>query len=248
MTNSVRSIVMEMLKRETARDRQRLIGPSSLGNPCDYDLAKELLEGGASDEDDDREPDERPYWLGAVLGTSIHLLLESRAPEGMPAENRVRIGEITGYGVISGSTDLFIPELKTVLDWKSTNRIKLKNLKLAFDTKYTTYDPEPLVQARFTAKKYVGQAMTYGWGWEQAGYDVEQIAFAFICRDGLTDNDVWVKEMPYDRAYAERVWDRANRIWVALQGERELSSFLSRAGCWSCMTTQEPRKFSKKPF
>ena len=248
MTNSVRSIVMEMLKRETARDRQRLIGPSSLGNSCDFCLAREMLEGASSDEDDDREPDERTYWLGAVLGTSVHMLLESRVPDGMQAESRVRIGEIPGYGVISGSTDLFVPELKTVVDHKTTNRIKLKNLKLAFGTKYTTYDPEPLVQARFTAKKYVGQAMTYGWGWEQDGYDVEQIAFAFICRDGLTDNDVWVKEMPYDRAYAERVWDRANRIWVALQSGRGLESFLSKTGCWSCMTTQEPRKFSKKPF
>jgi len=245
MTNSVREIVMEMLKRETARDKQRLIGPSSLGNPCDYCLSKELLEG-ASEED--VEPDERPYWLGAVLGTATHMLLESRVPPGMLAESRVRIGEIPGYGVISGSTDLFVPHLHTVVDYKTTTRVKLKNLKLAFDTKYTTYDPEPLVQARFTAKKYVGQAMTYGWGWEQDGYDVEQIAFAFICRDGLTDNDVWVKEMPYDRAYAESVWDRANRIWVALQGGRTVESMLSKTGCWSCMTTQEPRKFSKKPF
>ena len=245
MTNSVREIVMEMLKRETARDKQRLIGPSSLGNPCDYCLAKELLEGSS---EEDVEPDERPYWLGAVLGTATHMLLESRVPPGMLAESRVRIGEIPGYGVISGSTDLWVPDRHLVLDWKTTSRAKLKNLKLAFGTKYTTYDPEPLVQARFTAKKYIGQAMTYGWGWEQDGYDVEQIAFAFICRDGLTDNDVWVKEMPYDRAYAESVWDRANRIWVALQGGRTVESMLSKTGCWSCMTTQEPRKFSKKPF
>lgn len=194
------------------------------------------------------EPDERPYWLGAVLGTATHMLLESRVPDGMFAESRVRIGEIPGYGVISGSTDLFIPNYNLVLDWKTTTRVKLKNLKIAFDTKYTVYDPEPLVQARFTAKKYRGQAMTYGWGWEQAGHDVETVAFAFICRDGLTDNDVWIKELPYDQAYAEQVWARVNKMWLALQEGRALSSMLSRTGCWSCMTTQEPRKFSKKPF
>jgi hypothetical protein len=217
-----------------------------MGNPCDYCLARELLEGVS---EEDLEPDERPYWLAAVIGTATHMLLESRVPDGLFAESRVRIGEIPGYGVISGSTDLFIPVNSTVVvDYKTTTRVKLKNLKLAFDTKYTTFDPEPLVQARFTAKKYIGQAMTYGWGWEQKDYEVEKIAFAFICRDGLTDNDVWIKEMPYDRGYAERVWDRVNQVWLALQDGRTLSSMLSKTGCWSCMTTQEPRKFSKKPF
>ena len=578
MTNGLRSVLLEMLKRPTARDKQRLIGPSSLGNPCDYCLAQELLEG-ASDED--VEPEDRPYWLGAVLGTATHMLLEDRVPKGCKAESRVTIGEIPGYGVVSGSTDLMRLKENQVVDWKgfsldtklptptgwttmgdvsigdflldragnptkvigksgvktgtrylvhfkdninvvtdadhlwwvdvrkrgqpflsnvvkstpeilaylaesnpsysvivkntkpivgcsgassqlpidpyvlgvwlgdgssdsasvhnpdkrvwdmvrargfvvgerfklsrengcevrtifglysqlkeqgllrnkhvpeqyfrasiedrllllqglmdtdgyynkkrkrfamnttadwlanaiyelaasmgwtvqrsqhmtrwqngeklawyvefrptvnvflarqdnalgcgpsfrttqryitrvdeldtgvtqcvmvdspdssflctegfvpthnTTSREKLKNLKLAFETKPSPYDPDPLLRARFTHKKYIGQIMSYGWGWEQAGYQVDTVGFGFICRDGLTDNDVWCKELAYDRAYAEQVWARVNRVWQALQEGRKLDSFLSKTACYSCMTTAEPRKFSKRPY
>ena len=245
MTNGLRSVLLEMLKRPTARDKQRLIGPSSLGNPCDYCLAQELLEG-ASDED--VEPEDRPYWLGAVLGTATHMLLEDRVPKGCQAESRVTIGEIPGYGVVSGSTDLMRLKENQVVDWKTTSREKLKNLKLAFETKPSPYDPDPLLRARFTHKKYIGQIMSYGWGWEQAGYKVDTVGFGFICRDGLTDNDVWCKELDYDRAYAEQVWERVNRVWQALQDGRKLDSFLSKTACYSCMTTAEPRKFSKRSY
>ena len=245
MTNGLRSLTLDLLKQETARDKQRLIGPSSLGTPCDYCLARGMLEG-ASEED--VEPEDRPYWLGAVLGTATHMLLETRTPEGMSAERRVTIGEIPGYGVVTGSSDLYVPKWHEIVDWKTTNREKLKNLKLAFDTKYSVYDPEPLVRARFVAKKYIGQIMSYGRGWVLDGYRVDKVGFSFICRDGLTDNDVWCKELSYDPAYADQVWARANKIWQSLEAGRTLESFLSKTGCYSCMTTSEPRKFSKKPF
>ena len=176
------------------------------------------------------------------------MLLEDRVPKGCKAESRVTIGEIPGYGVVSGSTDLMRLKENQVVDWKTTNRDKLKNLKLAFETKPSPYDPDPLVRARFTHKKYIGQIMSYGWGWEQAGYQVDTVGFGFICRDGLTDNDVWCKELAYDRAYAEQVWARVNRVWQALQEGRKLDSFLSKTACYSCMTTVETRKFSKRPY
>ena len=245
MTNGLRSVVLEMLKRPTARDKQKLIGPSSLGNPCDYCLAEELINGAL---EDDVEPDERPYWLGAVLGTATHMLLESRVPPGCNAETRVTIGEIPGYGVVSGSTDLMRINAHQVVDYKTTTREKLKNLKLAFETKSSPYDPDPLLRARFTHKKYMGQIMSYGLGWELDGNQVDTVGFAFICRDGLTDNDVWCKELAYDRAYAEQVWARVNGVWQALQNGRKLESFLSKTACYACMTTTEPRKFSKKPY
>ena len=248
MTNTLRDLALTLLKTPTARDLQRLIGPSSLGAPCDYCLARELLEGGS---DEDVEPDEKPYWLGAVLGTATHLYLEHRAeilPYDVLTESRVMVGAIPGYGTVSGSMDLYVPKYKMVVDHKTTTREKLKNLQLAFDTKPTSRDPEPLLRARYTAKKYLGQIMLYGKGAEAQGLEVENVGFVFICRDGLTDNDVWAKELPYDAAYAEKVWARANNIWLALQGGRALDSFLSKIACYSCSTTLERRKFSKKAY
>ena len=246
MTNGLREILLGMLKQETARDKQRLIGPSNLGNPCDFCVAQDLLNGTLPE--DDLEPEERIYWLGAVLGTATHMLLESRAPEGTEPETRVTVGTLDGYGTVTGSSDLYVPKKRLVVDYKTTTREKLKNLKLAFTTKASAYDPEPLLRARFTAKKYIGQIMTYGKGCENQGWPVDTVGFGFICRDGLTDNDVWAHEMAYDPAYAEQVWRRVSSIWSALQSGRKLDSFLSKTGCYSCMNTTEQRKFSKKPY
>ena len=241
-------LVLGLMKQPTARDLQTTIGPSSLGTSCDFCLAQELSSPAESD------LFHKPYWLGAWEGTAIHAYLESLAEthdwqgERYHTEKRVVVGQVGTYGVVSGSTDLYLPDRATVVDWKTSTRAKVKLLRTAFAEKYTPYDPEPLLQARFTAKKYIGQFMLYGKGWEDAGNKVDTVAAVFINRDGTGDSDIWVHEMPYNRAYAEKVLDRANRIWVALEGGKPVSSFLSRIACYSCSTSGEPRKYSKTPF
>ena len=245
---SLRDLMLSLMKQPTARDLQATIGPSSLGTPCDFCLANELSNPQASDFL------EKPYWLGAWNGTAIHERLERLAEtfdwqgERYRTEARVTVGQVGTYGVVSGSTDLYLEDRATVVDYKTTTRAKSKLLKVAFDTKPSDYDSEPLLRARFTAKKYIGQFMLYGKGWEDLGLPVKHVAAGFINRDGASDEDIWVHPMPYSRGYAEAVLARANKVWLDVQGGKALSSFLSKTGCYECSTSAEDRKFSKKPF
>jgi hypothetical protein len=121
-----KGLAVELLKAPTERDLQVKIGASNLAQPCARCLADALL---ASRDDQDR-----PYWLGAVLGTATHNYLESRIksmhPE-MEPERRVVLGEIPGYGVVKSTTDLYIGEPHfQVVDWKG----------LALDTLLPTPD------------------------------------------------------------------------------------------------------------
>lgn len=234
------------MKEPTERDKQRLIGPSGLANPCDYCLAADLL--AAEHDYDDVDPEDKKYWLPAVLGTATHNLLERRAPVDIEAEQRVPVGTLEGYGTITGSSDVYVPKWAQVIDWKTTERAKLKLLQKAFGQKPTEWDTAPLQMTQFTRKKYVGQIMLYGRGWELLGQPVRTCSFVFICRDGKTNEDIWVKDLPYDRAFADKVWARAEKIWLDLQGGRALSLFISKTACWTCVTSGEQRKWSKTPF
>lgn len=236
------------MKQPTPRDLQKTIGPSSLGSPCDFCVANELAAPKESDLFD------KQYWFGAWEGTAVHERMERLAHtydwqgERFLTETHMRVGQIGDYGIVGGSTDLYLPDRATVIDWKSSKRDKVKLLKTAFETKLSDYDPEPLLQARFTAQKYIGQGNLYGKAWEDDGQAVERVVLVFMNRDGTGDADIWPYEFRYDRAYAEKVLDRANRVWLDIQNGRALSSFLSKIACYACASSGEPRKWSKRPI
>lgn len=232
-SGKARRVAIDLLSQGTDRDHQRKVGASNISNPCTYCLARDM----AVMLDSSVEPAPRgKYYMGSVIGTAIHNLLEERAkenPDYLP-EVRVVLGEIPGYGVIKSTSDLFIKSLGAVNDWKTTTREKLKWLRMVPDSEPEEYDFSDLVAARYKIKTYLTQGQLYGLGMEKAGYAVKTISLVFIARDAKTEADVWAHTVDYNRKVAEIAFDRAARIWQALEQGKELATFKSHEGCYQC--------------
>jgi hypothetical protein len=219
--------VLALLKRPSDRDQQVTVGPSSLGNLCTYCLAHEMLATEASVLG--------KYWLGARIGTAIHLDLEQQVkkyrPETEP-EQRVTIGNVKGYGVIKGTADWFVePDVR---DFKTTTQDKLRFIKRAIAEPPDQFELSKVTEARFKVEGYWNQAHLYAYGLAQTGRRVETCTLIFICRDGKTDDDIWSHSIPYERERAEKVLDRASRLWEYLSHGGDPEELSSRAGCYTC--------------
>jgi len=214
-----------LLSSPTERDKQSKIGPSTIGSPCNKCIAEALHRPV-----NDTAPSRQQYWAGAAIGTAVHLYLEHRAPLFFPeliTEKKVKIGELLGYGWISGTADGVLPpndsfypvDVWTMLDWKTTQREKLTWIRQA-----ALYAPEPgenkkLQEARFKLESYFGQTHLYAYGMVQAGVPVESILISFIARDAKTEDDFFEVTLDYDEEYALAVWDRLVYIWENLDTE-----------------------------
>lgn len=216
------SLLLPLLKRETARDKQKFLGPSDLSTPCNLCIARKFR--------GELDP-QGPYWLGGVIGTAVHALAESRVEEPAKAEMRLVIGEIPGYGIIKGTADYWKDGV--LGDWKGTTRKKLPGLKKAYDS------PEPVEgetlttqEGRFKLKGHVGQAHLYGRAMIERGYEVNEIAIEFFCRDGTGDDDIFPVRYPYDPEFAELVWERALFIYEHRYDE----DWTSSPWCFACNT------------
>ena len=226
------AIALELLKAPTERDQQTKVGASNFSASCVRCLADALMKHNQTS-----EPEDRFAWAGAVIGTAIHDYLEKRVryfhPDWLP-EQKVALGELPEYGVIKSTTDLYIPEQKHVIDWKSTTKAKLVFIKRAFKDEPSEYDLTDVTDARYKVASYVNQVMSYGRGMVLAGHDVEWVSLVFVCRDAVGDKDIWSKTLPYDAEQAEKVWDRLVRLWDWLTAGGEPDTLPSSAGCYFC--------------
>lgn len=228
---SAKSEVLELLKRPSDRDQQRLVGASNLSNMCTYCLARDML----STFDTEWEPTPSRYWMGARIGTAIHETLEkeilARRPETQP-EYRVTLGEIPGYGLIKSTTDWYVePDAR---DFKTTTKAKLPHIKDALTLEPSPYDLSKVIEARHKVAGYKNQLDLYGMGLENAGLRVETCTIIFICRDGSNDNDIWDWTQEYSRERAEIVWNRAVKLWQYLEDGGSIENLKSAEACYPC--------------
>ncbi|TXH08885.1 MAG: hypothetical protein E6R03_17475 [Hyphomicrobiaceae bacterium] len=221
----VKRLVIDLLKTPSERDRQTKVGASQISNPCDYCLAN-ALKGGPS------APNR--WWLGARIGTAIHATLEVEedkhvdrprsyhfdALAGAKIEEKITLGVITGYGVISSKPDLALVKHEHLLDYKTTTKDKLKKYKL-FGVPVS----------------YVYQTQLYAWGLNKQGINIRRVSLVFICRDGSTDDDIWVYSFDYDEDSAISAWERLEGIWNYLQDGGKVSELDSHADCFTCSLT-----------
>ncbi|UPU15886.1 exonuclease [Stenotrophomonas virus Jojan60] len=228
-----RAVALDLLRLETERDKQRLVGASNLSNPCTRCLAEDMYL--MIDPSHSVAPRGK-YYLGAVVGTAIHGLLEERAlcTPGLVPETRVTIGEIPGYGVLKSTSDLYVDSHAAVVDWKTTTKEKLKSLRLVPRLPASELDTDPVVKARYKFKQYFTQLNLYGKGVEDSGLPVQTVSVVFIARDASTEADVWAHTQPYQREVAEHALDRATRIWQAMEQGRKPESFKSHDECYTC--------------
>jgi hypothetical protein len=248
MVIDARKWTLDLLKTPSERDKQWKIGPSSIGDPCTYCIAEQLIASQGQGEET-KGSSLTQYWMGARFGTAIHETLEKAAIaqgfDWIVPERKITIGDLEGYGTITGSADVtvidgdsdaeehyWIAAGDQVIDFKTTTRKKLTLIKEAF---LTPPDPDgldttALTDARQKVHTYRGQIMLYARG---IG-NVSTCTFVFLCRDGTGDNDIWAHDVPYDAEYAEKVWTRLEKIWAAVQDGKELSTFKQHPWCYRC--------------
>jgi hypothetical protein len=174
----------------SARSHQVNLGPSELSSLCDRQIGYRIA--GVPAVNHTLDP-----WA-AIVGTAIHAWLEKtvNAWNLTHAEPFEWITEkerqLTDF--VTGHCDLFNVPRMMVVDHKSAGPDKMKEvLKLGPSQAYQT------------------QVQLYGYGYEQAGYEVKKVALAFYPRSGLLRNlFTWVA--PYDRTVAEAALARVPAI------------------------------------
>lgn len=181
-------------ENESPRSRQRALGPSELGDPCDRRIAYKL----AGTDPVNRRGDPWP----AVVGTAIHNWLEvavtqyqaAHGDRGWIVEERVQPDKL-----VSGRSDLFHVPSGTVIDHKTASSDKIKKL-------HRGEPPSP---------GYITQINLYGLGHERAGREVRNVALIYYPRSGWL-NDCFVWHAAYDRAVAASAIDRLYGIGFRL--------------------------------
>lgn len=224
----LRNLVLGLLKAPSDRDKQRKIGPSLYASPCTRCVGQYLY---------DPIKQDSKYWLGAKIGTAIHNLLEDYAG-GLEInaliEQKVQLGTLEGYGTLAGSADLVLPDKRMVVDYKTTDRDKLKAIKRAYESEPSEYDLSTVNAARYKLQTYAGQMGQYARGLElHHDTPIDKLGIVFINRDGKTDADVWAMTIDYDRDYAQKVWERLESIWKHVQ-EHGVDGLDSHPLCWPC--------------
>lgn len=220
--------VKQVLLKPTDRDKQRTVGASNMSTACTRCLADDML----------NTP--RPqgiYNMGAVVGTAIHAYLEDyNTDPDAQMEMRVHLGDIPGYGEIKSTTDLYLPNEKAVLDFKTTTRDKMARYQKVAEHEPDEMSPDSHKAARSTMDQYFRQAQLYAWGVEQKGLPVSKVGIIFVCRDGqVVDRDIWSPPMrEYRREIAEAVFNRTVNLWDYLKGGGEVDKLTQDEYCYFC--------------
>jgi hypothetical protein len=229
----IKEMTLGLFKQESERDQQKKVGASDFSDPCEYHLAKKLL---------GQDSGEFKYFLGAKIGTATHEFLEARIPRvdltqypefgSAVVEQSIVIGELQGYGVIKSKPDLVLVDGKHLIDWKTSKRDKSKQLQAVIDG--IAKDTKVAAEAKYSLKKYYAQSQIYAYGLNKAGTEIDACSLVFINRDGTYDPDIWTYTFAYDEEFAQSMWDRLERIWLEVSGDRDLEDFPRDPECFNC--------------
>lgn len=227
----VKELAINLLTQQSERDKQRKVGASQISDPCTYHLAKALITTGDVPS---------KYWLGAKVGTAIHMLLEDAVEkadltampelEGAQVEQKILLGELDGYGTISSKPDLMLVKENHLIDWKTSTRDKSKKMQRYLD------DPSipTLKDVGYTIQKYVAQVQLYAWGLAKAGTPADNCSLVFINRDGTMESDVWTYTFEYSEELAEQVWARLENLWMSVKAGVDLEQLDRNDSCFKC--------------
>lgn len=194
-----------MLSAESERDKQRLVGPSSLAG-CPYHLGLDML----------GEKEQSFGWYPR-LGTAFHYWAEHHNTiPGAITEQKVTVGEIEGYGIIKGTMDCYLPHRSTIVDYKLVGK----------NTRQQAMMDGPSTQ-------YRGQQHLYCKGAIAAGYKVKKFAIAYIPRDSASLKDMYVYTENYSPRFADKVLDRAQKVWNYASTGR-VEELPSSKECYTC--------------
>lgn len=207
-------LILAVITQSSDRDIQRMPGPSDLSNPCDLCVARRIA--GATGIDFPQTPNN--FSLKAWVGTSVHQKLERDIPQHNAKAHQeltVRVGRIEGLGEIKGHVDLYLPEVATMSDFKTTDTKKLE-----------------VIRSRRVPVSHRGQTMLYMRGLRQSGRPCSYATLAYIPRDSTKKSDIWTASCAYREDIAVGLLNRAQDLFRKLQvGDLD---FASDPDCFVC--------------
>lgn len=224
--SAVKDLTVSLFKIRSDRDKQHKVGASNISDPCTRHLAHALMGTPES---------EQKYWMGGKIGTAIHSFIENAIEASdneifsdALIEQKITLGEIKDYGVVSSKPDLVLPSQRQLLDWKTTSRAKIKKIQNFVDGIKQDSASE------YTLQKYFGQAQLYAWGLNQAGIPIDRVTLVFINRDGTSDNDIWTYGIDYNEEFAVSLWNRVSNLWAELENGSHPESYAPHPDCYKC--------------
>lgn len=234
LEDRVVEIAVGLLRQQTARDSQKLVGASQISDPCTRHLARALVVSGEAPQ---------KYWLGARIGTAVHMLLEDAVTkadldefpelEGALIEQKIELGDVPGYGLVTSKPDLMLVKANHLIDWKTSKRDKMRKLSRYIDSLRNGEDSKDTDSA-YTLQKYVAQVQLYAWGLTRAGHEVKDCTLVFVNRDGTNENDVWSYQFEYSEEFALAVWSRFINLWSEIEAGLDIDAIEPTSGCFKC--------------
>lgn len=209
--------VVSGITRPSGRDEQKSIGPSEIGNPCDYCVGRALCRKYPQYWRSPEPLNDDHFGLKAWVGTAVHAKLEEDVDiPGAVKESTITIGELAGYGPITGHADLYWNGI--ICDYKTTDRAKLDLIKV---------NGPPL--------SYLRQINLYAYGANQnhRGMSVDQVCLLFLPRDSNRLSDGWAFYAPHSAQAAEVSLRRLEHLWGAVQ-QGLAADLPGDAECYRC--------------
>jgi hypothetical protein len=216
---------LKAFTKPSSRSLQTKLGPSEVG-ACTfcigYTMAAKLCEMPP------RELD--PFGYAAHIGTMAHYYLEHKLDlvhgagyeiDSIREAKLKNIFEVEGYGSISGSCDLFVPDWERTFDYKFPGKWSYDKVKLA------------IAKGGAPSMQYRVQQQIYAQGFLQAGYTVTNTVIIFLPRHSNELNDVLFWEEPVNQELYEKAIARTELIWeYVLDGQ--LDELPSDVDCFTC--------------
>lgn len=184
------TIYRELCDHEASRPRSRQIepGPSEIGHPCDRRLAHMAAHSPRSNVQKNKWP--------AMVGSALHEWVKN-VLEPIPAwapEKKVEMDQGNTYvPSLTGSSDIYHHPTKTVVDNKFTSKATRDAAKR-----------EPSIG-------YRRQVNLYGIGWQNAGFEVENVAILYWPTDSKID-ERYAWSAKFDPSFAQEALDRWKNI------------------------------------
>lgn len=218
---SIERLIIEQITKPTSRGQQVKLGPSEVGG-CALCVGETLALRLPELYPDIRHTES--FGLASWAGTAVHAYLDEtlEIPNAIK-EQKNDIFELEGYGIIRGSTDLFSPDHKRVIDYKYVG-------KWSYDKMRLQYLEEP---AKIPSVPYRTQQMLYGWGWKQLGYKVEAVSLCVIPKLSNKVEDIRFFTEQYNQEVVDKSIARLELIWQYVQ-EGRLAELPMDDECYTC--------------
>lgn len=224
----INNLVVSAITQRSNRDRQKSLGPSELGDPCEFCLSEKIL---VTARGQDIHTVKRYFSFAAWVGTAIHEKLDksmSKLDVRTEREITLKIADLSGIGEVWGHSDLYIPEWFELVDYKTKlNKEKIEALLQEEELFWSEGQVSPRLE------KMWDQLMLYGFGAEATGRPVETVSLVFLPRYSDSTEEIRTITRAYDTARAGRILDRVERLaeQVRVTGVTDLAS---HPDCFTC--------------